>query len=299
MRHVDLLLLGWSLSAVGAALAARSRGLSVAILGGVGAERGIHPFKWIGPTQLNAAPLAGEEFHDLAVTRLRALGVELWFGRYSDRDDLISVDARGVRYTSGLYETQGIKQGLLGSYALLTTSAATDELDEFPRIESGLGLSLCAWSDGVFYPPGPVIVYGDARFAVDQALWAARYGCRVVLICPSRQLSVPGWLSDHFARCRDSIEIVVDATIDEIVTTAAGRVSGVRIGDRRYQASAVFLARLSRSPWDELDSLPLVALRESPRVGFAGRLAGLDLQDDDRLLRDGARALRELLGPSS
>jgi hypothetical protein len=67
------------------------------------------------------------------------------------------------------------------------------------------------------------------------------------------------------------------------------------VGDEEIRARGLVLARLPVDPWATIgDFLPRHP-HEAAGTRIAGVLAGLDLQDDGVLFRDGERAVAELV----
>lgn len=280
----DLLVVGSGLAAAAAAVTATRQGARVVCVESNDTVlRGMLP--------IDAAPLAIE----------RATGGALdaaLFGPAGLRIARVSSSTEDLRLAGGRVIACDPFGTVLAAATRVVLASGGDEDDDDelrPFVDLYVrGLSQCAWSDAPFHRGRPVVVYGNADHAGEEALHALAVGCRVEIISPGafalKRASVR-------AALRGRVQVREHAVLDTLLAEDGklARVRVVRDGRREeIEADAFFHARELRIS-DRLRALADAAVAEVGAV-LAGETAGVPAWHHAALVESGRCAAARALG---
>jgi thioredoxin reductase (NADPH) len=94
----------------------------------------------------------------------------------------------------------------------------------------GMGVSYCAVCDASFFRDKHVIVVGGGDSAMEEASFLAKFATDVKLVHRRDAFRASKIMIDY-ARSKDNVEFITNATVDEVLGADEGRVTGVRLRD--------------------------------------------------------------------
>jgi thioredoxin reductase (NADPH) len=155
----------------------------------------------------------------------------------------------------------------------------------------GRGVSYCATCDGAFFRDKVVVVVGGGDSAMEEATFLSRFASKVIIVHRREEFRASPIMVDR-ARANEKVEFVLNATVDEVLGTGDGHVTGVRLRDTitdetsELDADGVFVA-IGHDPttalfldWlDHDDQGYLVTEPRSTRTNIPGVFAAGDVQD--------------------
>ena len=111
----------------------------------------------------------------------------------------------------------------------------------------GMGVSYCAVCDASFFRAKQVIVVGGGDSAMEEASFLAKFADQVKVVHRRDEFRASKIMIDY-ARSKDNVEFITNATVEEVLGTDEGRVTGVRLRDtisgeyRDLPADGLFVA---------------------------------------------------------
>ena len=111
----------------------------------------------------------------------------------------------------------------------------------------GMGVSYCAVCDASFFRTKHVIVVGGGDSAMEEASFLAKFANDVKVVHRRDEFRASKIMIDY-ARSKDNVEFITNATVEEVLGTDEGRVTGVRLRDtitsehRDLPADGLFVA---------------------------------------------------------
>jgi thioredoxin reductase (NADPH) len=111
----------------------------------------------------------------------------------------------------------------------------------------GMGVSYCAVCDASFFRTKHVIVVGGGDSAMEEASFLAKFADDVKVVHRRDEFRASKIMIDY-ARSKDNVEFITNATVEEVLGTDEGRVTGVRLRDtitsehRDLPADGLFVA---------------------------------------------------------
>jgi thioredoxin reductase (NADPH) len=159
------------------------------------------------------------------------------------------------------------------------------------QVLQGRGVSYCATCDAAFFREKVVVVVGGGDSAMEEATFLTRFADKVYVIHRRDEFRASPIMVDR-ARENGKIEFVLNSTIDEVLGTDEGRVTGVRLRNTvtdetsELEADGIFVA-IGHDPttalfldWlDHDDQGYLVTEPRSTRTNIPGVFAAGDVQD--------------------
>lgn len=152
---------------------------------------------------------------------------------------------------------------------------------------AGKGVSYCATCDGAFYRKKEVAVNGGGNTALEDALFLTRFCSRVYLI-HRRDAFRADAAEVEKLKAKDNVELVLNATIDELKEGEDGKLSGVEVvdkftgGKRIIPAAGLFVA-IGQVPSNQafagivdLDEAGYIVAGEDTRTSAEGIFAAGD-----------------------
>jgi thioredoxin reductase (NADPH) len=95
----------------------------------------------------------------------------------------------------------------------------------------GMGVSYCAVCDASFFRAKQVIVVGGGDSAMEEASFLAKFADQVKVVHRRDEFRASKIMIDY-ARSKDNVEFITNATVEEVLGADEGRVTGVRLRDR-------------------------------------------------------------------
>jgi len=111
----------------------------------------------------------------------------------------------------------------------------------------GMGVSYCAVCDASFFRAKQVIVVGGGDSAMEEASFLAKFADQVKVVHRRDEFRASKIMIDY-ARSKDNVEFITNATVEEVLGADEGRVTGVRLrytvtGEQReLPADGLFVA---------------------------------------------------------
>jgi thioredoxin reductase (NADPH) len=208
------------------------------------------------------------------------------FGTEIIRGQVVSVDLRSRPFTVTLADAK------YSCRSLIIATGASARLLGLPseRTLLGHGVSTCATCDGYFFRGKPIAVVGGGDSAMEEAIFLTRFASHVTVVHRRDTLRASKIMQDKaFANAKISFEW--NADVEEIVDTAKGEVTGIRLidnrtGDRKMvPVDGVFVA-IGHTPNTglfkgqlELDSNGYIVTHLGSRTSVPGVFACGDVQD--------------------
>jgi thioredoxin reductase (NADPH) len=208
------------------------------------------------------------------------------FGTEIIRGQVVSVDLRSRPFTVTLADAK------YSCRSLIIATGASARLLGLPseRTLLGHGVSTCATCDGYFFRGKPIAVVGGGDSAMEEAIFLTRFASHVTVVHRRDTLRASKIMQDKaFANAKISFEW--NADVEEIVDTAKGEVTGIRLidnrtGDRKMvPVEGVFVA-IGHTPNTglfkgqlELDSNGYIVTHLGSRTSVPGVFACGDVQD--------------------
>jgi thioredoxin reductase (NADPH) len=156
----------------------------------------------------------------------------------------------------------------------------------------GYGVSACATCDGFFFRNKEVVVVGGGNSAVEEALFLTNFASKVTLVHRRDALRAEKILQDRLFK-NPKIEVIWDTALEDVLGTAAPKVTGVRLKNLKTGAvsekkvDGVFVA-IGHKPATELIETQLKmkpngyvwTAPNSTVTSVAGCFAAGDITDD-------------------
>jgi thioredoxin reductase (NADPH) len=159
------------------------------------------------------------------------------------------------------------------------------------QVLQGRGVSYCATCDAAFFREKVVVVVGGGDSAMEEATFLTRFADKVYVVHRRDEFRASPIMVDR-ARENEKVEFVLNSAIDEVLGTAEGRVTGVRLRNTvtdetsELDADGIFVA-IGHDPttalfldWLDHDEQGyLVTDPRSTRTNIPGIFAAGDVQD--------------------
>ncbi|HXG02558.1 MAG TPA: thioredoxin-disulfide reductase [Candidatus Binatia bacterium] len=182
---------------------------------------------------------------------------------------------------------------LFEAHTVIIATGASAKLLGLPAEQAlmGRGVSTCATCDGFFFKDQDILVVGGGDSAMEEALYLARLG-RSVTVVHRREVLRASKIMQERAFRNPKIQFVWNATVEDILDPAQGRVTGVRLRDVKTGAlterpvDGVFIA-IGHQPntglfRGQIELLPNEYIRVTPgttQTSVPGVFAAGDVQD--------------------
>jgi thioredoxin reductase len=298
---MGFLVVGESVAGIAAALELAASGVSVCLISSVD-NAGLEDLFLIGPTPLNAEPMRGTNYAELAVEHLRQAHVEGWYsGGWFGMWTGLAVDALtgDLVFDDGGSEEQYRFQGVV--YAPGGREIGLPEDIEIPV--RWRGLSYSAWSDAACFRGKPVAVIGCGHRAFEQALIAAEFAATILVLCEGVAAGDLGLLApavisaSHLSVWNNAQVVELRPNEEGILTSLVTRANGQKV---QLDASGVFVAHDAVVDWDLWGGRDAALdLQGCGKLVFAGIAAGVPYADHAALYASGIRAARECLAANA
>jgi thioredoxin reductase (NADPH) len=154
----------------------------------------------------------------------------------------------------------------------------------------GRGVSSCATCDGFFYRGKKIMVIGGGDSAMEEAIFLTRFGSQVSLVHRREEFRASRIMLDR-ARANPKIQWITSAVVEEVLDTAKGVVTGVRLRslkDGRIWEQDVdgFFVAIGHIPNTgvfkgqiELDAVGYIVSKGGARTSVEGVFHAGDVQD--------------------
>jgi thioredoxin reductase (NADPH) len=169
-----------------------------------------------------AEAILGPELMDVMRRQAERFGTE-----FLD-DDVLGVDLSARPFTLKTSDRA------IRTRAMVVATGAAARLLGLPseRALLGRGLSTCATCDGFFFKGQQLAVVGGGDSAMEEALFLTKFATRVTIIHRRDTFRASKIMVDRAQR-HDRIDWRLNTTVEEILGTDQGKVTGVRLRDTR------------------------------------------------------------------
>jgi len=161
---------------------------------------------------------------------------------------------------------------------IVATGATARQLGlESERTLQGRGVSYCAVCDAAFFREKQVVVVGGGDSAMEEASFLAKFATKVTVVHRRDEFRASRIMIDY-ARAKDNIEFVTNATVEDVLGVENGKLTGVVLRD-------TVTGERKEIPADGL----FVAIGHDPTTGLFKDI--LDMDEAGYLItRDGSTA---------
>ena len=227
----DIAIVGGGPAGLSAAVQARQRGKTAAVISGGSADSSLWKAHRVD-NYLGLPQCSGAELLRHFEAHAQAMGAERLTGRV-----LSIMPMEGVFYLS-------VGSDVVEAGAVVLAPGVA-RAAKFPGEEAllGRGVSYCATCDGMFYRGKEVIVVGKAEQAPEEAAYLQGIGCHVTYVSDTRPAQLP--------------DDMVFVPAKRIEIQGEGQVTGVRLDGETQRCDGVFILRAAMAPTDLLPELKL------------------------------------------
>jgi thioredoxin reductase (NADPH) len=150
--------------------------------------------------------------------------------------EMIAEDATRVDFSVRPFRVWAGER-LFEAHAVIIATGASPKLLGLPAEAAlmGRGVSTCATCDGFFFKDQDIMVVGGGDSAMEEALYLARLGRSVTVVHRRDTLRASKIMQERAFR-NPKIQFVWNATVEDILDPAQGRVTAVRLRDVRTGA---------------------------------------------------------------
>lgn len=134
-----------------------------------------------------------------------------------------------VRFLSHPFEVQTDLR-LYEAPAVIIASGASAKQIGLPSEQAlqGFGVSYCATCDGFFFKEKEIVVVGGGDSAMEEATFLTKFARKVTVVHRREELRASKIMQDR-ARANPKISFIFDTTVDEVVGSKEGGVTGVKL----------------------------------------------------------------------
>jgi thioredoxin reductase (NADPH) len=147
--------------------------------------------------------------------------------------EIVGEDATGVDFGTRPFQVWA-GQRRFEAHTVIIATGASPKLLGLPAEQAlmGRGVSTCATCDGFFFKDQDIMVVGGGDSAMEEALYLARLGRSVTVVHRRDALRASKIMQERAFR-NPKIQFVWNATVQDILDPAQGRVTAVRLRDVR------------------------------------------------------------------
>jgi thioredoxin reductase (NADPH) len=151
--------------------------------------------------------------------------------------EILDDDAIGVDLSHRPFTVKTAERTYAAETLIISTGASAKMLGlPSERQLLGRGVSTCATCDGFFFKGQELAVVGGGDSALEEAMFLTKFATKVTVIHRRDTLRASKIMQDR-ARKNEKIAWIWDSTIDEVLGTTQGKVSGARV--RNLKTGAV------------------------------------------------------------
>ena len=162
--------------------------------------------------------------------------------------ELVADDVTRVDFSQRPFRVEVGDQVHLANSVIVATGATARQLGlESERTLQGRGVSYCAVCDAAFFREKQVVVVGGGDSAMEEASFLAKFASKVTVVHRRDEFRASKIMIDY-ARAKDNIEFVTNATVEEALGVSNGKLTGVALRDtvtgerREIPADGLFVA---------------------------------------------------------
>jgi thioredoxin reductase (NADPH) len=162
--------------------------------------------------------------------------------------ELVADDVTRVDFSQRPFRVEVGEQVHLANSVIVATGATARQLGlESERTLQGRGVSYCAVCDAAFFREKQVVVVGGGDSAMEEASFLAKFASKVTVVHRRDEFRASKIMIDY-ARAKDNIEFVTNATVEEALGVGNGKLTGVALRDtvtgerREIPADGLFVA---------------------------------------------------------
>ena len=145
--------------------------------------------------------------------------------------ELVSDDVTRVDFSERPFKVYVGDEEYRAASIVIATGATARQLGLGSEVElQGKGVSYCATCDGPFFRQRRIVVVGGGDSAFEEATFLSKFATNVTLVHRRDEFRASKIMIDH-AKAKDNVEFVTNATVTEVLGTAGGKVTGVKLQD--------------------------------------------------------------------
>lgn len=145
-----------------------------------------------------------------------------------------------VDFRSHPFELRTESQILIAPAVIIASGASAKQIG-LPSEQAlmGFGVSSCATCDGFFFKEKEIVVVGGGDSAMEEATFLTKFASKVTVIHRREELRASKIMQDR-AYANPKINFIFDTTVDEVIGTKEGGVTGLTLRNLRTNAVTNF-----------------------------------------------------------
>jgi len=138
-------------------------------------------------------------------------------------------EVQSVNFTVHPFEIT-TDQRIYETYAVIIAAGASAMQIGLPSEKAlwGFGVSYCATCDGFFFKGKEIVVVGGGDSAMEEANFLTKFATKVTIIHRREELRASKIMQER-ARSNPKIEFIFNSTVEEVIGTKEGGVTGLKI----------------------------------------------------------------------
>jgi thioredoxin reductase (NADPH) len=145
-----------------------------------------------------------------------------------------------VEFRSHPFELRTESQTLVAPAVIIASGASAKQIG-LPSEQAlmGFGVSSCATCDGFFFKGKEIVVVGGGDSAMEEATFLTKFATKVTVIHRREELRASKIMQER-ALSNPKIEFIFDTTVDEVLGSKEGGVTGLKLRNLRTNAMSDF-----------------------------------------------------------
>jgi thioredoxin reductase (NADPH) len=145
--------------------------------------------------------------------------------------ELVADDVTRVDFSQRPFRVEVGDDVYHANSVIVSTGATARQLGlESERTLQGRGVSYCAVCDAAFFRAKNVVVVGGGDSAMEEASFLAKFATKVTLVHRRDEFRASRIMIDY-AKAKDNIEFVLNATVEDVLGVENGKLTGVVLRD--------------------------------------------------------------------
>jgi thioredoxin reductase (NADPH) len=145
--------------------------------------------------------------------------------------ELVADDVTRVDFSQRPFRVEVGDDVYHANSVIVATGATARQLGlESERTLQGRGVSYCAVCDAAFFRAKNVVVVGGGDSAMEEASFLAKFATKVTLVHRRDEFRASRIMIDY-AKAKDNIEFVLNATVEDVLGVENGKLTGVVLRD--------------------------------------------------------------------
>jgi thioredoxin reductase (NADPH) len=134
-----------------------------------------------------------------------------------------------VQFRSHPFEVVAGSKTFVAPAVIVASGASAKQIGLPSEIAlQGFGVSYCATCDGFFFKEKEIVVVGGGDSAMEEATFLTKFAKKVTVVHRREELRASKIMQDR-ARSNPKIEFILDTTVDEVIGSKEGGVTGLKL----------------------------------------------------------------------